>query len=385
MFKRALHVEPLVEQRSLFLFGPRQTGKTTLLKDQFPDAVYYDLNRMDTFRQLTARPELIRQQLAPRRDKVVIIDEIQKLPSLLNEVQVMLDSHPHLRFILTGSSARSLRRGGVNLLGGRARICRLHPLVSVETGPELLDRRLAYGSLPPILTSTNPEEDLEAYAGAYLEHEIRAEGLVRSIETFSRFLEVAALCNGQILNFTEIGSDAGVPPRTVREHFQLLEDTLVGHQVPAYRKTVKRKPVATAKFYFFDVGVARHLGRRSVPKRGSAEWGLALEHLIYLELLAWLSYRRLRQPLCYWRSRGQVEVDFVIGDAMAIEVKAATNVQERHLSGLRALAEDVRLLTRVVISLEPIARRTPDAIDILPLDEFLQRLWSGGFDQALRG
>ena len=384
MYGRILDLAAAVKERSLFLLGARQTGKTTLLLTQFPTAKLYSLNKLDTFRELAARPELIRQRLVPS-DRLVMIDEIQKLPQLLNEVQVMLDGDPGLRFILAGSSARSLRAGGVNLLGGRARTYHLYPLVSAELPKASLDRRIAYGSLPPVFDSSDPEEDLAAYAGSYLEHEIRAEGLVRSIGSFSRFLEIAATCNGQILNFTEIGSDAGVPPRTVREHFQVLEDTLVGHIVPAYQKTVKRKPVATAKFYFFDAGVARHLARRPPAPRGSPEWGQGLEHIVFLELLAYVGYRRLRKPVGYWRSRGQVEVDFVVGDTVAVEVKASRTVTDRHLGGLRALAEDVPLRARIVVCLESEPRRTDDGISILPAENFFRLLWAGGFDEALNG
>ncbi len=382
MFGRQLDLRPLLKGGSLFLFGPRQTGKTTLLRTLFPSATYYDLNELDTFRLLTSRPEVMRQRLHAD-ETLVIVDEIQKLPALLNEVQAMMDRNRKLRFVLTGSSARSLRRGGVNLLGGRARICHLHPLVSAELGPGTLDRRLNYGSMPAIYQSEEPDEDLGAYVGGYLEHEIRAEGYVRSIETFSRFMEVAALSNGQLLNFTEIGSDAGVPPRTVREHFQLLEDTLVGHMVPSYRKAIKRKPVSNAKFYFFDVGVARFLRREGLVKRGSAQWGQALEHQVCLELQAYLSYRRLRAPLTFWRTYSQMKVDFVVGDVMAIEVKASGVVTDRHLAGLRALAEEIPLRQRLVVSLETHPRRTEDGIEILPVEMFFDRLWQGEWDALL--
>lgn len=382
MFPRQLDLRPLLKHSSLFLFGPRQTGKTTLLRTLFPQTTFYNLNELDTFRELAAHPETIRQRLSPK-ETLVIIDEIQKLPALLNEVHSMMDRNPKLRFVLTGSSARTLRRGGVNLLGGRARIRHLHPLVSAELGPGALDRRLHYGSLPSVFTSAEPEEDLGAYVGAYLEQEIRAEGLVRSIETFSRFLEVAALSNCQLLNFTEIGSDAGVPPRTVREHFQLLEDTLVGHLVPAYRKALKRKPVSNAKFYFFDVGVARYLRREGLAKRGSAQWGQALEHQVCLELVAYLSYRGLRAPISFWRIYSKMEVDFLLGDRVAIEVKASAHVSEKHLAGLRALAEDIPLAARLVVSLEAHPRRTEDGIEILPVAMFFEKLWQGEWDRLL--
>lgn len=211
--------------------------------------------------------------------------------------------------------------------------------------------------------------------GTYLQEEIRAEGLVRSIESFSRFLDVAALCNGQLVNFTEVGSDAGVPPRTIREHFHLLEDTLLGEMLPPFAKTTKRKPVATARFYLFDVGVANHLMRRHHIERGSPEYGQALEHLILLELRAYLSYRRLDFPLAFWRSQSKLEVDFVVGDHLAIEVKSTERVSEKAMKGLRALAEEIPLRRKVIVSHEATAWRSDDGIEVLPVDEFLRMLW----------
>jgi predicted AAA+ superfamily ATPase len=374
VYTRILFLGRILEERSVFLFGPRQTGKTTLLRLAFPSAPFYNLLEADTFRELSARPELIRLRLRGD-EKLVIVDEIQKLPSLLNEVQALIDRAPQLRFILTGSSARTLRRGGVNLLGGRARVAQLFPLVSPEVEYEHLDRRLNTGSLPAILLSPSPQEDLKAYVGTYLQEEVRAEGLVRSIESFSRFLDVAALSNGQLLNFTEAGSDAGVPPRTVREYFQLLEDTLLGTMLEPFR-TRKRKPVATAKFYLFDVGVANCLLKRRFVERGSPEYGQALEHLVFLELRAYLSYRRLDLPMTFWRSQSKLEVDFVIGDSAAIEVKAAERVSDKAMRGLRALAEEVPLQRRIVVSHERAAWRTHDGIDVMPVDEFLRLLWT---------
>jgi len=374
VFQRLLSLKAALRERSYFLFGPRQTGKTTLLRSEFQTPFFYNLLEADTFRELAARPELIRQRLTGQED-LVIIDEIQRLPALLNEVQAILDRNPQLRFILTGSSARSLRRGGVNLLGGRARVAHLFPLVSPEVEYQHLEKRLNVGSLPAILLSPSPQQDLKSYVGAYLQEEIRAEGLVRSIESFSRFLEVAALCNGQLVNFTEVGSDAGVPPRTVREHFQLLQDTLLGELLPPFRSTQKRKPVATAKFYLFDVGVANHLVNRRHVERGSPEYGPVLEHFIFLELRAWLSYRQLDLPLAFWRSQSRLEVDFVVGDRIGIEVKAGERVGERAMKGLRALAEEVPLQRKLIVSHERDAWRSDDGIEVLPVQEFLGMLW----------
>jgi predicted AAA+ superfamily ATPase len=376
MYDRALDLREIVRHRSVFLLGPRQTGKSTLVRQAFPDAALYDLLEADTFRELSARPESLRQTLNPRQS-VVIVDEIQKLPALLDEIQLLIDRNRALRVILTGSSARKLRRGGANLLGGRAWMCRLHPLVSAElTAPRLLDR-LNRGSLPAIIDSDHYTGDLNAYVGTYLQEEIRAEGLARSIENFSRFLEVAGLTSGEPINFTAVGSDAGVPPRTVREHYQVLDDTLIGYQLPAYQRTTKRKPVATAKFYLFDVGVANVLKRIPSIVQGSDAYGRALEHLVFLELRAFLDYRRLDHELTYWRSRSQLEVDFVIGNQVAIEVKAGGRVAPRDYTGLTALAEEVRLKRRIVISGERMPRRADDGTEIMAPAHFFDALWGG--------
>lgn len=376
MFTRVLGLHDLLAHSSLFLFGPRQTGKSTLLRTLFPRAKFYDLLEADTFRELSAAPELIRQRLQAE-DTLVIIDEIQKLPLLLDEVHLLIERNKSLRFILTGSSARKLKRGGANLLAGRALTYHLHPLVSPEVHYERLHERLNLGSLPAVFTSPVPQELLKAYVGAYLQEEILAEGLVRNIGAFSRFLATAGLTNGEQVNFTAVGSDTGVPPRTVREHYQILEDTLIGHLLPPFQKTLKRKPVSTPKFYFFDVGVANMLARRGPIAPGTELFGRALEHFIFLELRAYLDYRRLDYPLTYWRSRSQFEVDFVIGDEVAVEVKAKSLVSARDLKGLHALSEDVTLRGKVLVCTEREPRRLEGDIDVLPVETFLRKLWGG--------
>lgn len=375
MYRRALTLAPLVAERSLFLFGPRQTGKSTLLRHTFPHARFVDLLEADTFRQLSAYPETLRQSLT-RDERLIIVDEVQKLPALLDEAQAVIDRDPHVRFIFTGSSARKLRGGRANLLAGRAWTARLHPLVSAELPQAALMRRLEVGSLPAVFDSAHPREDLNAYVGVYLREEIRAEGLVRSIEAFSRFLEVAALTNGHVLNYASVSNDTGIPARTVREHFQVLEDTLLGFQLPAFRRTRRRKPVATSKFYLFDVGVANRLLKRGRIEAGSELFGAALEHLIFLELRAWLDYRRRDHDLTFWRSQSGFEVDFVVGNDVAVEVKATRRVSPRDLRGLRALADEVPLKQRLVVSLEPRERTTDEGVRVLPVATFLQRLWA---------
>jgi predicted AAA+ superfamily ATPase len=360
MYDRAIDLNEVLRHRSLFLFGARQTGKSTLVHRRFPDAVFFDLLEADTFRELSARPEYMRQTLPPGT-RLVVIDEVQKLPSLLDEVHLMIEREKDLRFVLTGSSARKLKRGAANLLAGRAWVARLHPLVSAEVGPGRLLEQLERGSLPAVLDSERPREDLRAYVGTYLQEEIRAEALTRSIENFSRFLTVAATCNGEQLNYTSVGGDAGVPPRTVREYFQILEDTLIGYQLPAYRKTVKRKPVATSKFFFFDVGVANTLLKRSEVVPGSENFGKALEHLVFLEIRARLDYSRADLPLSYWRSQSGFEVVFLVGDRVAIEVKGSPRVTARDQGGLRALAEELPLERKIFVCTEPRPAQGPES------------------------
>jgi predicted AAA+ superfamily ATPase len=345
------------------------------LRETFPDARFYDLLEADTFRELSARPEYMRQTLEPER-RVVVVDEIQKLPELLDEIQLLIDRNQSLRFVLTGSSARKLKRGGANLLAGRAHIYRLHPLVAREAGYERVLARLNHGSLPAILDSQDFVDDLKAYVGTYLREEIQAEGLTRSVPNFSRFLDVAGLMNGEQINFTSVASDSGLPPSTVREHFGILEDTLVGHQLPAFQRTVKRKPVATAKFYFFDVGVANALRRVRIVEEGSDAYGRALEHLVFLELRAFLDYHRMDDDLAFWRSRSKLEVDFVISDRIAIEVKGSARVSGRDYRGINALGEELPLARRIVVCREPLRRRD-GAVEVLPVAVFLKDLWEG--------
>ncbi|HEY2383134.1 MAG TPA: ATP-binding protein [Terriglobia bacterium] len=374
MYKRTLPIRDLVRRRSLFLMGPRQTGKSTLLRHLFPDARYVDLLEANTFRELSAYPETLRQSIKPH-ENLIIIDEVQKLPVLLDEAQAMIDRNKALRFIFTGSSARKLKSGHANLLAGRAWFLRLHPLVSEEVSYGLLNKRLNVGSLPAVLDSADAREDLKAYVGVYLKEEIRAEGLVRSIESFSRFLEVAALTNTHILNYTSVSSDTGIPVRTVREHYQMLEDTLIGFQLPPYRRNLKRKPVSTSKFYFFDVGVANVLMRRGEILPGSELFGAAIEHQVFLELRAYLDYRRLDRELTFWRTHSGYEVDFLVGDHVGIEVKASKRVSSADMKGLRALSEEIKLKKKIVVSTEPLERITEEGITVLPIRTFFEQLW----------
>jgi uncharacterized protein len=375
VYERVIDLDTPLRHRSLFLFGARQTGKSTLLHQRFPHARFVDLLAADTFRELSAAPERLRQSLTGR-ETLIVVDEVQKLPSLLDEVHLLIERNKRLRVVLTGSSARKLRRGGVNLLAGRAWTRYLYPLVWPEYGPDNLIRVLATGAIPSVLDSPRPWDDLREYVGVYLAEEIRAEALTRSIEAFSRFLSVAALMNGEQLDFTSVGSDAQVPPRTVREFFTVLEDTLVGYMLPPYRRTRKRKAVATSKFYFFDVGVAHAAQGVTEVVPGTGAFGRALEHLVANELRAYLSYRGSALEITYYRSRSQIEVDFVIGDRVGIEVKASGQVSERDAKPLHALGEDAPIDTKIIVCFKGTERRLDSGVRVLPVRRFLEALWS---------
>ena len=368
---RYLDVRAILDSKSCFLFGPRQTGKSTLIRQQLAGHPTYNLLDQPLFLRLARNPALIREALSDDTS-IVVIDEIQKMPELLNEVQLMIDERD-VRFLLTGSSARSLRRKGVNLLGGRARSRALHPFVRAELGNRFdLARALEYGLLPSIHFSDSPVEDLAAYAGDYLKEEVAAEAIVRNIGAFSRFLEVAAHAHGEMINFANLSNDAQVPASTVREYYQILKDTLIAHEVPAFTDSRKRKAISTSKYYLFDIGLARHLqGRRGLAP-GTSEYGAAFESFIFQEVKAFCDYHRLDTPR-YWRSKSQFEVDLVFED-LAVETKATKNVSARDLRGLRALREEGLFTHYVLVSMEPRARLV-DGVRILPWTEFLDRLW----------
>lgn len=375
MYPRILDIFNLLDRKSVFLFGGRQVGKTTFLRVNFPNAVYYDLLASNTFRDLSSNPELIYQR--SEDNQIIIIDEIQKLPILLNEVQRVITDKQNVRFILTGSSARKLKSGSANLLGGRASECTLGPLVSKELNFERLEHRLNFGSLPQIIDSDNPKADLSDYVSLYLQQEIQYEGLVRSIESFSRFLNISALCSGKQINFTELANDCQVTPHILREYFQILTDTFIGKRLPPFRATKKRKAVASSKFYLFDVGVTNFLlGRTNIlPK--SEHFGDALEQLIVLEVDLYLKYLNIDKELTYWRSTSKFEVDILIGEEVAIEVKGKSFVTEKDTKGILALAEDLPLIRKIIVANEEYPRKLKSGVEVLPINHFLKSLWNG--------
>ena len=378
---RHLDIEPLLARRSVFLFGPRQTGKSTYVRRQLDGTVELTFSLLDQglFTAVLADPTRIRREIEARglRDTVVCIDEIQKCPPLMDEVHLMIEERG-IRFLLTGSSARALKRAGVNMLGGRGSDRVMHPFTWFELEDRFsLDRALNHGLLPPHYLSDDPDEGLASYVDRYLTEEIAAEGLARNLPGFARFLQTAAVTNARMLNYSNVAGDAQVPRQTVVQWYEMLRDTLVAFELPAWSRTVRRKAVETAKFYFFDTGVVRALRRLPPVSEASADFGELFEHYVFLELRAWIDYRQPRTPLAYWRSRAGHEVDFVLDERVAIEAKATRRVQPRHLRGLQALAEEGLVERSIVVCREDRPRRER-GIEIWPLEFFLGALWQEG-------
>jgi uncharacterized protein len=365
------------EGESLFLWGARQTGKSTLLKTLFPNALWFDLLLSDVYERLSKQPSILRETiLADRGNKLVIIDEIQRIPELLNEVHWLISNH-NTRFILSGSSPRKIIRGGSNLLGGRALRYELYPLVSNEIPDFDLLKALNNGLMPRHYVASNAKKLISAYIGNYLKDEIAAEAKIRNIQSFSRFLEAAAFSNGEMVNYANIASDCGVSPPTVKEYFQILEDTLIGRFVPSYQKKPKRRVITAPKFYFFDMGIVNYLLKRGEIQFGSEVFGNAFEHFIYNEIFAHSRYSGKEYPIHYWRTASQIEVDFILGEnEIAIEVKSTTNVSSRHIKGLKSFAEEYKTKQLILVCNEPLPRLI-DNVLVLPWNVFLERLWAG--------
>lgn len=378
MFRRALQLPP-AGRATFFLWGPRQTGKTTLLRATYPDAFWVDLLKADEYRRYLQNPERLREELALVSPRQVVIDEVQKVPALLDEVHGLHESRG-LRFALCGSSARKVRRGGANLLGGRGLRFELHGLTAAELGTSFdLDRLLNHGYLPRMVAAATPVPLLDAYVADYLREEIAAEGLVRNLPAFSTFLDVASFSDTELVSFASIARDCGVSPPAIRGYFEILVDTLLGRWLPAYTKRPKRRVIAASKFYFADVGVVNQLARRGTIRRRSELFGKAFENWVFHELCAHNAYRGTRAAFSYWRLASGIEVDFIVNDlAVAIEAKGTANVTADHLRGLRELARDhPRTGRRIVVCLEARPRRTDDGVEVLPAAEFCRQLAAG--------
>jgi predicted AAA+ superfamily ATPase len=379
MIPRSLKL-PEPGEETFFLWGPRQTGKTTLLRARYPHAYWIDLLKSDQYRRLLGDPSLLGKRIASMdRIPFVVIDEVQKLPELLDEVH-WLHENLGVRFALCGSSARKLKRGKANLLGGRALRYELRGLVSAELGEGLdLVRTVNRGFLPRIHESTRSSRLLESYVGDYLKEEVAAEGLVRNLPAFSEFLTVAALSDAEQVNASAIARETGVSNKTVKGYFDILVDTLQGSWLPAFRERPKRRVQVSPKFYFSDVGVVNHLARRGRIEPGSELFGKAFENWVHHELRAYDAYSHSMARLSYWRLASGIEVDFVVGDmALAIEVKASKRIRRDHLRGLRQLAVDhPGVVRRIVVCLEDEPYTTEDRVEILPWRRFARELWSG--------
>lgn len=379
MIERILKVADAKEE-SVFLFGARQTGKTTLLLKLFPESRFYDLLETDTYERLRRNPALLRHELASCKEgEIVIIDEIQLIPELLNEVHWLI-TRRQLHFILSGSSARKLKRRGVNTLGGRAVRNILYPLVSAVIPDFDLVKAVNRGMLPMHYMATTERmlmKRLQAYVSVYLKEEIAAEALVRRVASFTRFMEIAALTDGEMVVYNNIAQDCGIDAKTVKEYFTILEETLIGYMVPAFTRTVKRRLNQSPRFYFFDVSLPNYLLHRQSMQPGSDDFGHAFEHLMIQEIIAYLGYYEKENTLSYWHTYTGYEVDAVLGDAqVAIELKSSHEVQSRHLKGLRAFQEEHPEARLIIVSLDVLPRLSGD-IEIMPATYFLQQLWDG--------
>ena len=378
MLKRILNLKE-VEEDSLFLWGSRQTGKSTLLKALFPSARIYDLLKTDVRMALQFRPALLREEcMMLDEGELVIIDEVQKVPALLDEVHWLMENKG-LRFILSGSSARKLRRSGANLLGGRALRKTLFPLVSAEIPDFDLQRALNNGMLPRHYLVADPSKRIQAYIGDYLQQEIVEEAIVRQLDVFTRFLQVAALSNSEIVNYSNIAQDCGVSAKTVKEYFSILQETMLGFYLPAFTRVVKRRLMQSPKFYFFDVAIPNYLLRRTRLMPGTDFYGHALEHFIIQELRAYLSYYFGEdKSLCYWRTLdNKYEVDAVIGNAeVAVEIKSSDSISSHDTKGLKAFGEEHPDAKLILLSMEERPRML-NGIEIWPIKQFLSRLWEG--------
>ena len=371
---------PATKTNSIFLFGARQTGKSTLLKTLFPEAISFNLLNSDVKNRFEQRPALLYSLLVKEPDgSLVIIDEIQQVPELLNEVHRLIFDK-HMRFVLCGSSARKLRRKGYNTLGGRAIPYYLYPLVSAEIPNFDINRAINHGLLPPHYDADDPSELMSAYTDVYLREEVKAEALVRNIKSFNRFLEIAAMTSGEMVNYNNIASDCMVSANTIKEYFSILEDTLIGYMIPAYTKKLTRRLVQAPRFYLFDVGLTNHLLKRKNLQEGTIDYGHAFEHLIIQELIAYISYSHNDNILSYWRTYTGVEVDAIIGDAkIAIEIKSTQEVQNKHLKNIRSFANDYPSARKIVVSQDIFSRSTDDAIELVYVYDFLQTLWQGKY------
>jgi predicted AAA+ superfamily ATPase len=366
---------------SFFLFGPRGTGKSTWVGKHFPEALTLDLLQPDVFQEYDVHPENLRDRLgALPHPTTVVIDEVQKIPALLDVVHAQVELKKGHRFILTGSSARKLKQAGVNLLAGRALLCTLHPFMAAELGPSFnLETALRQGLLPILRADSPPEKTLKTYVGLYLREEVKMEGLVRRLTDFSRFLETVSFSHAQTLNISNISRECGVERKTVEAYVQILDDLLLSFQVPVFTRRAKRELSAHSKFYLFDPGVYRVLRPAGPVDRPEEIDGAALEGLVAQHLRAWLAYGEEDAQLYFWRTRSGVEVDFVVygpKDFWALEVKNTGRIRPEDLRGLKSFREDYPE-SKTILLHRGKDRLLRDGILCLPVEPFLKNLRPG--------
>lgn len=380
--ERFVDINSKLEKKSLFLFGPRQTGKSSYIKHQLSEPeLSWTLLDNELYRNLSIRPSLLRNTLRANgiSEGIVVLDEIQRLPELLNEVHMLIEE-TDIHFLLTGSSARKLKRKGVNLLGGRASLLNFHPLVwpEIKESEPVLSDIFKRGLLPSAFTGEDFDSLLSDYIGLYVKEEIEAEREVRNLPPFWEFMRIAATTSGEITNYENISREVGISGVSVRQWYNILVDTLIGFEVPPFRKTKIRKPNASSKFYLFDVGVTRKLQGLSKIEEGSAEFGRYFENYIAMEIRSALDYSGCdKDGLYYWHAQNGQEVDFIINERIAVEVKATKRVSARDLKGLKALMEEGLLEKYILVCREDYPQLLDNGILILPYRDFLDRLWKG--------
>jgi predicted AAA+ superfamily ATPase len=371
----------LPPKQSAFLWGARKTGKSTYLKERFPQSLVYNFLNTDLVLEYSKRPALLREQLLAQDNNVlkhpIILDEVQKVPHILDEVHWLIENRG-LQFILCGSSARKLKRGQANLLGGRAWRYEMFPLVSSEVEIVDLLTVLNRGMVPSHYLEDQYQKSLRAYTTDYLKEEVFAEGLTRNIPAFSRFFEAIGYSHGELTNFSNIARECGVDSKTVKEYYQILEDTLLGTMISPFKRRQSRRVISqTPKFYLFDVGVAGALTHRQVTEERGELFGKAFEHFIFMELRAHSSLRDLHYAINFWRTKSGLEADFVLGDGqVAIEVKGTNRVERSELRPLMAFREEYSPRQTLVVCNERV-ERIHDQIRILPWRVFLRELWDG--------
>lgn len=364
--------------RSYFLFGPRGTGKSTFLRQHYPEALWIDLLKPDTFRSFSAKPERLLDLVHGNPDKkIIVVDEVQKVPEMLSAVHSLIEEKKRKTFILTGSSARRLKRSGVNLLAGRAVLQTFHPFLLAELKPSFsFERALQYGLLPIVVGAEDPKEVLEAYVALYVREEVQMEGLVRNLGGFSRFLEAISFSHAGLLNVSSVARECEVERKVVEGYIKILEDILLGFKLPVFSKKAKRSLVSHEKFFFFDSGVFRALRPKGPLDRTEEIAGAALEGFVLQHLRAWNAYRGNPYELFYWRSRHGVEVDFVLYGEQglyAIEVKNAKRVREEDLTSLASFQQDYPRSKTFLLyrGQEKLVRKN---ILCMPCEEFLRQL-----------